>query len=268
MEEKKKTKKKKTVAYASDPHPDDFRHVPAESQRVTRERIMSFLPKGTAAKVTDDMVDMINNLENDTGLPQNLMEEDVMSYLHLVGSIKGVNVLDLINAVKYCNLKRNMTNNMAWSIVFPAKMEELLSGKRDASSFVSMYNQSKLVVAIDKMMIIPTHIMYQGYFHQAVKKQFELMNGISAGDGRVSPMVEHLAAKELALLTKQPEEAKSTVDVNINHGTIGDDYKAAIAAMAKAKMANIEEGEDLFDTINAPVRAKDEAIEAKISEDV
>lgn len=194
-------------------HIDDTRVVPDEPQRITKEKLKSLLPRKTNIAVTEDIMALIHNMENDTGLPQEMMEEDLMSYTHLLGgSTNGMK--DLVNAIKFCNLKRNYDNQTSWSIVFPAKYDRLIALGKDPSNHVSMYNGSKLVLAIDKEMLIPVHLQYAGYFHAAVKKQFDLMNGKSSqGAGKVTPMVEHLAAKELALLTAQPTETK--IDLRI-----------------------------------------------------
>ena len=196
------------------------RIVPTESQNLTKERIKSLLPKKTNIKVTDEVVRLIDNMEKDTGLPQELLEEDFMSYLHIITSGKAKNSLaELANAIKFCNLKRNHTNKDSWCIVFPTKAAELRANNKPTDNFVSMYNGSKLVVAIDKEMLIPIHLQYAPYFHAAVKKQFNLMSGTTntvdkhGKPDKVSPMVQHLAAKELAMLTRQPEETKLDIKI-------------------------------------------------------
>ena len=178
---------------------------------------------------------LIHNMEMDTGLPQEMMEEDLMSYTHLLGGTTN-GMKDLVNAIKFCNLKRNYDNKTAWAIVFPSKHDRLVAMEKDTSNHVSMYNNSKLVIAIDKEMLVPVHLQYAGYFHAAVKKQFELMNGTSSqGKGRTTPMVEHLAAKELALLTAQPVETKIDLKVTPSdkvleaQGEMNEQLKAIVA---------------------------------------
>ncbi len=177
------------------------------------------MPRGVSAKVTDDILEMVNNMGDAIDMPQNLMEEELMSYMHLLGAIKGVGIKDLIAATKFCNLKRNYNNEKAWSIVFPHKYDKLKIENRQIANHVSMYNSSKLVQAIDKELLIPASLQYAPYFHAAVKKQFELMSGDAGVDRdgdiiKVTPMVMHLAAKELALITKQPEETKMSITMN------------------------------------------------------
>ena len=194
--------------------------VPKTPQFITRDKIMELLPKGSRVNLTDDLMEMIATMGESIDMPQDLMEEDLMSYTFLMTQQKGsAKFEDLINAIKFCNLKRNYDTVKAWSIVFPERYDKLVAEKRQVSSHVSMYNTTKLVRAIDKEMLIPAHLQYAPYFHAAVKKQYDLMSGKAGAlnaDGEqmtVTPMVMHLAAKELALITKQPEEAK--IDLKI-----------------------------------------------------
>jgi len=221
---------------------------------ITKEKLESYLPRGASHKVTDEILEIIHNLEKDTGLPQDLMEEDVLGYLHLVSKIPRTKLRELINAVKYCNLKRNYDNKKAWSIVFPDKYDKLVREGRQIDSHVAMYNQSQLVVEIDKEMLIPVYLQYQPYFHAAVKKQFDLMNGKAAprADGtpqHVSPLVQMNAAKTLMEITAMPQEAK--IDLTINKGeeelNIQRELNAQLAEMVKIQKSRLDSGESLDD---------------------
>lgn len=238
----------------SRPHPDASKAVPEESQRITIDRLREMLPTKTTTSVTQEVVDLINRMEEDTGLPQELLEEDLMSYMYMLKDMRGVTVKDLMNAVKYCNLKRNYDNKEAWAIVFPDKYQRLIENNMQVDSHVSMYNAGKLVAQIDKEMLIPVHLQYAPYFHAAVKKQYEIMNGMASNtvDGKkqnVSPMVQHLAAKELATLTRQPEESKLSVTINPSsealtaQGEMNEHLKQIVAAQRK----QLEDGADIVD---------------------
>ena len=229
---------------------------PAESQNVTKERIYALLPKKTNVKVTDEVVRLVENMEKDTGLPQELLEEDFMSYIHLVTQGRSTHSLtELANAIKFCNLKRNYNNKEAWSVVFPKKFSELTTANKPVDNFVSMYNNSKLVVAVDKEMQIPIHLQYAPYFHAAVKKQFELMNGQTTTKDkfgnldRVSPMVQHLAAKELAVLTRQPEENKLDIKITPSDAalTMQEEMNAQLKILTGRMKARVDAGEDIID---------------------
>jgi len=234
-------------------HDDAFKNIPEEDQHITREKILKLLPKGTTARITDDILEMISNMGESVDLPQNLLEEELMSYMHLLKG-RGTSIVDLINATKYCNLKRNYTNEKAWSIVFPHRWDRLKKMGKDIQAHVAMFNGSKIVQAIDKELLIPASLQYAPYFHAAVKKQYELMNG-QAGldrDGeniKVSAMVMHLAAKELALITKQPEETKLDIKVSASDEALElqRDMNSQLNQLVKNQRARLEAGEDITD---------------------
>ncbi len=234
-------------------HPDAFVAIPDEDQFITPEKIKKLLPRGVNAKITDDIMELISNMGKATNLPQNLLEEEFMSYLHLLKG-RGNNIKDLINATKYCNLKRNYTNEKSWSIVFPHRYDKLVQEGKDVTAHVAMYNGSKLVQSIDKELLIPASLQYAPYFHAAVKKQFELMNGNAGldrdGDNiKVGAMVMHLAAKELALITKQPEESKLDIKISASDEEVElqRDMNRQLTALVKGQRERLLAGEDITD---------------------
>jgi len=253
--------------------PDAKKMVPNTPQMVTREKIKSLLPKGSQVSLTDELMDTIANMGEETDLPQELLEEDLMSYVFLLGQQKGSpRFEDLVNAIKFCNLKRNHTTELAWSIVFPVRHAKLTEEKRKISSHVSMYNQTNLVRAIDKEMLIPAHLQYAPYFHAAVKKQYDLMNGRAGATNAegeemtVTPMVMHLAAKELALITKQPEEAK--IDLKITQSDAMLNAQHEMNAQLEHIVANqaraFASGEDV--STLQKVHVEVEVVEAEIDD--
>lgn len=245
----------------------------SNSQGITIEKLKSFMPKGASAEVTQAIVDKINNTGNETGLLQEVFEEQILSYASMVSG-KGRTFEKLVNALKYCNLKLipGMTNERAWAITFPEKYDKLITEKRFAASHVSMYNSSEMVIEIDKMLMMPVAIQYAPMFHHSIKKLYDLSNGFAANGKEASPHVQLMAATELAKITKMPETAKVEVDVKVNQGSIIDEYEKAINMMANAKLDQIKNGGNMFGTINASVRAKqitiepdkDDAIDAEV----
>lgn len=250
---------------------DSMAVVPKDSQNITREKLKKFLPKGSSTQVTDEVLEAIRNMERDTGLPQNLLEEDVMSYMHLVGKIGGVGIGELVNAIKYCNLKRNRSNKEAWAIVFPKKYDELTEAGKPVDNFVSMYNGSKLVVAIDKEMIIPVYVQYSAYRHAAINKQYQLMNGDDGHGGNVSAMVMHLASKELYAMTKMPEDNK-TIELKVGMSDAAmaqqQEMNDTLASLVANQARMFASGMSAADVQKVhSIRVVEESIEAEIEEE-
>jgi len=262
----------KDLLQASSPH--NTRMVPDAGQSITREELLKAMPKGVSATVTDDILTMINSMGDSVNLPQELLEEDLMSYMHLLGG-RGRSIKDLVNAIKFCNLKRNMGVNKAWSIVFPAKYKELVDAQKGTSNFSSMYNGSPLVCEIDKAMILPVSLMYQHQFHMAVKKDIDLMNGISApnADGEmqtVSPHVQHLAAANLMTVLRMPEEQSVELKIGASDAVMAqqqemvDHIGSLVAMQAKA----FREGKDIQELQKVHVKLVEEpVIDAEVTDE-
>ena len=247
---------------------DNFKPpIVADSQNITAERLKQFLPKGSSARITDEIVAVINRAETDTGLDQDMVEEQVLSYMHLLSGNVGIE--KLVNAIKFCNLRLlpGMGNARAYSIVFPDKTKQITGRGQVVDSFASMYNSTRLVVEINKLLIIPSYITYQPLYHAAIKKQFDLMNGIGAKeDDKVSSHVQHLAASKLAELTEMP--ADNSIELKIG---MTDDAKSAqqvlvdqLAIMGDIQMKRLEKGESIGEVQKLGLSA--EYTEAELSE--
>ena len=95
----------------------DRRMDPPTSQVITKEKLERLLPKYTRKEITDELLEHIATMGETTNLSQKLLEEDLMSYTHLINH--QITMKTLVDAVKFCNLKRHHTVAKAWEIVFP-----------------------------------------------------------------------------------------------------------------------------------------------------
>ena len=220
------------------------------SQNLTIDKLKKMLPKGSSVRVTEEIMAKIHRTELDTGVSQELVEEQIVSYLHLLTGNVGIE--KLLNAIKFCNLKMlpKMGNARAYSIVFPEKTEEVTARGETVDSFASMYNNTKMVVEIQKLLIVPAYITYQPMFHAAVKKQFDLMNGIGAkGDDKVSAHVQHLAAGKLAELTAMPEDNSIVLRVGLSDEakSVQQGLMEQLARTADIQMQRLANGESITD---------------------
>jgi hypothetical protein len=242
--------------------------------KVTYETLRDLLPENTSVVITEEILTLINTMGEDTQLPQDLLQADLLSYVYLLKSTKGTGLKDLINATKYCNLKRHYTNLQAYTITFAEKVHRLQTEGKKIDSYVHMFNKSKLVQAIDREMLIPAHLQYAPYFHAAVKKQFELMNGKAGRDANgkplfVSPQVMHLAAKELAVITAQPQEAKIDITVGQSDAMLEAQNKMNnhLETIINNQATKFKAGESVEDIQRIHAPDPDEYIEADYDED-
>ena len=179
----------------------------SKSQNITKEKLKKLLPKGTSYQVADEIIDLINNIEKDTGLFQDYMEESLLSHLPVLKEVK-ISLREYVSAIKYCNLKKGMSNEEAWAIVFPEKYDKLVREGRKISSHVSMYNLSKIVTKLDAQMMVNISIQYAPVLHKALMKQVSIMD-----DPDASLMVQHLASKTLIENIKPVETQKHEIAI-------------------------------------------------------
>ena len=240
-----------------------------ESQNITVEKLQKFIPKGTSIKVTEDIVKIINNIENDTGLNQNYAEERVMSSLQLLGK-QGVTLEKLVNAVKYCTLKRHMTNKKAWAITFPAEYDRIVARGGNIDTHVSMFNSTYLVVEIDKMMIVPFYIQYDALKHESLERQANLMRGIGANKSDyVSPHIQHLASKAVYEMLKAPEDRSIELKIGQSDAAIEQQREMSenIAKIVEMQAQMFKNGGKAKDIQKIHLKKDDDYIEAEVDYD-
>ena len=197
----------------------------AHKQNIDKDKLKKMLPRGTSHKVTDEIIDLINSMEDDTGLIQEYLEESLMSHLPVLKKVK-VDLVEYVNAIKFCNLKKAMTNDKAWQIVFPDKYDKLIREDRWNSSHVSMYNSSALVTKLDAQMMLTVEIQYAPLFHSELMRQVRLADGISSNGMPVSANIQQVASAKVLDIV-MPKESQ---EIHLKIGQ-SDDSKAAQEGM-------------------------------------
>lgn len=129
---------------------------------------------------------------------------------------------DYLNAVKFVTYKlAGHSDVRAYAMTFPDRVNRMAKEKIPNShlyAYANGYAKNKLVVDIHSKLIVPTHILFQDVFHQAVKVQASIMN-----DDSVSPKVRSDAANSLMTHLKQPEVKKAELEISTKDtGVIGE----------------------------------------------
>lgn len=237
---------------------EEMKYLPAEQDpndlliedgKITPEKLRAMLPKNSRVKTDQATVDLINKMIDESACHKGLIEERLMSHLHLMGP--GVGFTQLINGIKFVTLSTTpgMTQSKAYALVFPDKAQEILERGGDISSFASQYAATKVPTTIMQDIQIGPSITYAPLRHQVVQKYIELMNGKGA-DGPCSATVQLNAAIALMDYIKLPEEM--TINLNAN---LADEAKAVqqnladqienMAALMASRMANGESLKDI-----------------------
>jgi hypothetical protein len=184
---------------------------------LTLGAVQESLPAQHRHNITQDMVNQLNALSRDPEEARNIRDNFVtFSGVLQEGRYK---VGDYVQAVMYVSHKiMGKTNIDSYKATFPDRYQAMKDAGRqpkDIASMVTAYNKGQLVTKIMERAMVPTWILNQDVFQEAINTQYELMMDID-----VSPKVRSDAANSLLTHLKKPEIHKSElkVDIAMNDG--------------------------------------------------
>jgi hypothetical protein len=204
---------------------------------LTLAEVQETLPPGQKGHITQDMVDQLNALSKDPEEARYIRENFVsFSKVLQEGRFK---LGDYVRAVMYVTHKvMDRSNLEAYKLTFPDRYAALVADGRsskDIASYVAAYNKGKLVTLVMEQAIVPTWILNQNMFQEALNTQYAIMNDVS-----VSDKVRVEAANSLLTHLKKPEvhKAELKVDIAMNDGMAA--LEQQISNMAQMQKQLIE----------------------------
>lgn len=199
------------------------------SKPLTKEQFMRALPKETKNKVSDTMMDNINNLLSDPVLRENF-RDNLLGYTDIMrqGNFK---LPAYINAVRFVSFKlAGNTNLECYAKTFPDRYSRLIGeGASDdtVSSYATMFNKGKLVNLIYEQTLVPTHILNADVFQRAINTQAYLMSHAK------SEKVQTDAANSLLNHLKRPETHKIELDIGYKEDSSIAELREATATLVR-----------------------------------
>lgn len=232
-------------------------------QLLTRERLESFMPKGSSVTITDEILKLINRVEQDTGMDQGLFEEQICSYAHLIGP--GISVEKLMNAIKYVTLREVMGGSAkAYRVVFPEKTVEIEARGSTVDNFASMYSNTKAVIEVQKLVMVGVHITHAPLRNQLLQKMVNLSNGVGAKpDDYVSPTVQLNATIAAYDAVKMPEDNTMELKIGASEESMAMAQTVAdqLAENAKLMRRQFQQGQSLDSVQKLGVIVQAEVVE-------
>ena len=232
-----------------------FNEITKMTKPITEEQFKNSLPrtlkKGVPVEVMDNINDMISQ-----GVVGEVFKENLLNHSDIL--LEGKFTLDqYVNAAKYISYRAlGKTMKDSYQATFPDRMTDWVargvSGK-DISTYVSVYNKSKLVIRLLSVSLAPFHLLNQPYRQEALLKQVELMRGNSSGDKDVSPMVQHLAAKSVMEILTPPDTIPTELQLTRKDAEETSELKNALRDLAKAQKEMIEKGGNLKDVAESNI---------------
>lgn len=204
------------------------------------EDLRAIVPIKLQTAVTQDIVDDINELNSDDPEAASNIRENFITYLDVLQEGK-YKLTDYLNAIKYVSFKlMGKTNRDSYRYTFPERfrrMKESETPEKDIDSVISAYNRNKLVNKIYEKTIIPSWILNQDAYQEAINTQVKLMRTAN------SERVRMMAADSILNHLKRPENIQQAqLSINVNTGSIIDDLQKNMLKLVESQQNMIKLG--------------------------
>lgn len=197
------------------------------------------LPPALRTFATEDLANKIDRITTDPVYAEHI-KENFLSYTNVLqeGRYK---LEDYLNAVSYVSFKlMGYTNREAYFRTFPDRYAQLVAkGKtdKDISSYVSAFHKGKLVNRIMEQSMVPSWILNQDAYQEAINKNVSLMRSAK------SEKVQAMAADSLLRHLSKPEVNDAPlINIDMRQGSGLDELKAAISSLALKQKELIQSG--------------------------
>lgn len=224
-----------------------------EPELLSVEGLQKIYPRKVNRETLEECVKMMN--ESIVGMDSVMREhyrDNLVGVIDVIKEGERIKFADYVKAVKFCSFKMaGYTDTRAYSLTFPERIERMArEGISNANLYVyaNSYAKNKVVVEIMAKLMVPTHIMYQDYFHMAVKTQVEIMT-----DNKVSPKVRSDAANSLMTHLKQPEIKQAELSINTNDSGIINQLSEALNNLSKGHKELLSQGRTTLKDISEAV---------------
>jgi len=194
---------------AQTPAPSSSGSAPAGQVGYSLEDIKKAVPSHIRSNVTQNLVDSLNNIASDPIMGDNI-RNNFISYTAIMkeGRFK---LEDYLNAVTYVSYKIMGNNNdEAYAKTFPHRYSALIAkgtAKKDIASYVSAFNKGKLVNMILEQSLVPTWVLNQDLYQNAINVQADMMQNANSEKVRVE------AANSLLTHLAKPKEGSFQINI-------------------------------------------------------
>lgn len=213
-----------------------------ETEPLDEAVLAKVLPKGigkaTASKVTELINLALEDIEPVLGIH---FRDNCVAWSKAV-TATAVTAEQYINAVKFVTHKlAGESTIVAYAKTFPDRVSRM---SRDGmtnealATYAAIYSRGKIVTEIHALALVPAHIMYQDYFHMAVKTQVEIMT-----DAGVSPKVRSDAANSLLTHLKTPEVKKAELDITLKETDTISELRDVMNQLSRTQVKGVQDGE-------------------------
>jgi len=205
---------------------------------LTIDQVTRAVPANLKNSVTQNLVDMVNNIATDPLIAENI-RENFISYSAVLKDGK-FKTEDYVSAVAYVSYKlRGDSNKEAYFKTFPHRMQQLMArgaSEKDISAYVSAYNKGKLVNLILEQSLVPTWVLNQHMYQQALNVQADLMVNAQ------SEKVRSDAANSILTHLAKPKEAGPLINIDVKESSGMTEMKDLLSKLAQQQQDLITNG--------------------------
>lgn len=207
---------------------------------ITLEEVRASVPTKLQSVVSQSLVDKLNYLNSEVPEAAENIRDNFITYVDVLQEGK-YKLEDYLNAIKYVSFKlMNKTNRDAYRLTFPdrfKRMKESGNAEKDIDSVISAYNRNKLVNKIYEKTIIPSWILNQDAYQEAINTQVRLMRTAS------SERVQAMAADSILNHLKRPENiTQAQLNINVGTGSFIDELQKNLINLAQSQKELIKSG--------------------------
>ena len=217
---------------------------------MTEQEFKRCLPAALKGSMDDSVREQFNKCLEDP-YTRDIMGQNLIGYTSVLQQGK-FKLSSYISAVRYCTYKSmGDTNILAYKKTFPERFTEFEDKDlpmNQINSYVTAYNKSKLVSLVYQALAIPTSILNQDVFQEAINVQRSLML-----DPKVSPMVRCQSAKALMDCLKPEEVKQMELSVSVKESDTVEELRKTTNELAKAQLKALQNGADLTALLNAEI---------------
>lgn len=208
--------------------------------KLSIDEVKTYLPTRLQGAVTSDLVQKLNDLNSDLPDAAENIRDNFISFIEVLNEGK-YKLEDYLNAVKYVSFKlMGKTNRDAYRAVFPDRFKRMKDSEtpdKDIDSIISAYNRNKLVNKIYEKTIIPSWILNQDAYQEAINTQVKLMRTAQ------SERVRAMAADSILNHLKRPENiGQAQLSINVNTGSVLDDLQKNMLELVNTQRELIKAG--------------------------
>ena len=215
-------------------------------ESVDLQTLRDALPAKLKNSVSQEMLDRV--IQSTEPELCNQLKENFIGYTSVLldGKFKAE---DYLYAIKYVTYKLlGYTNKDSYIKTFPDRYTKLKAqGLKDdeISGYIAGYNKNKLVNLILEQTLVPTWVLNQYIYQEAMNTQARLMRTAK------SERVQAMAADSILNHLSKPESVP-TINIGVNNDQLTD-LQNTLTQLAETQLKMIQNGKTAKEVIEAPI---------------